>query len=92
MKKRQNIEKEENTRPQSHSQDSYPTKIEIELSQLRKFALTGYALCLLHKGVASASKANISESTEFAKFISALRDLATGDNENFCKYIRKLDK
>lgn len=84
------MNEEENTRPQSHSEDSYPTK--IELSELRKFALTGYTLCLLYEGVASASKANISESTEFAKFISALCDLATGDNENFWKYIRNLDK
>lgn len=80
----------ENTRPQSYSEDSYPTK--IELSQLRKFALTGYALCLLHKGVASASKANTSESTEFAKFISALRDLAIGDELKFWEYIIRLDK
>lgn len=84
------MNKEENTRPQSHSEDSYPTK--IELSQLKKFALVGYTLCLLHKGVASESKVNTSDSPNFAKFISALHDLATGDNENFWKYIRNLDK
>lgn len=84
------MNEEENTRPQPYSKDSYPTK--IELSQLRKFAITGYALCLLHKGVASASKANTSESTEFAKFISALRDLAVGDELKFLEYIKEVDK
>lgn len=84
------MNKEENTRPQSYSEDSYPTK--IELSQLKKFALTGFTLCLLYEGVASASKADISNDPSFVDFIRALRNLATGDNENFWKYIRNLDK
>lgn len=80
----------ENTRPQSHSKDSYPTK--IELSELRKFALTGFALCLLYEGVALASKADIGNDPNALDFIGALRSLVTGDNENFWKYIRNLDK
>ena len=84
------MNEEENTRPQPHSKDSYPT--EIELSELRKFALTGFTLCLLYEGVALASKANISNGPDFLDFIGALRNLATGDNENFWKYLRNLDK
>lgn len=84
------MNEEENTRPQSHSEDSYPTK--IELSQLRKFALTGFTLCLLYEGVASASKADISDDPSFIDFIRALCSLAIGDNEKFWKYIRNLDK
>ena len=84
------MNEEENRQPQSHSEDSYPTK--IELSELRKFALTGFTLCLLYEGVASASKADISNDANFIEFIRALRSLATGDNENFWKSIRNLDK
>lgn len=84
------MSEEENTRPQPHSKDFYPT--EIELSQLRKFALTGFTLCLLYEGVALASKANVSNDPDFIDFIGALRNLATGDNENFWEYIRNLDK
>ena len=84
------MSEEENTRPQSHSEDSYPTN--IELSELRKFALTGFTLCLLYEGVALASKADIGNDPIFIEFISALRSLAMGDNENFWKSIRNLDK
>lgn len=84
------MNEEENTRPQSYSKDFYPT--EIELSELRKFALTGFTLCLLYEGVALASKATISNDPDFINFISALRDLAIGDELKFLEYIRELDK
>lgn len=84
------MSEEENTRPQPYNKDFYPT--EIELSQLRKFALTGFTLCLLYEGVALASKADIGNDPIFLDFIGALRNLATGDNENFWKYLRNLDK
>ena len=84
------MNEEENTRPQSYSKDFYPT--EIELSQLRKFALTGFTLCLLYDGIALANKIDMSNNPNFIDFIGALRNLATGDNENFWKYLRNLDK
>ena len=83
------MNEEENTRPQSYSEDSYPTK--IELSQLKKFALTGFTLCLLYEGVAWASKADISNDPNFIDFISALRSLALGEEARFWEYIKKLD-
>lgn len=84
------MNEEENTRPQSYSEDSYPTK--IELSQLREFALTGFTLCLLYEGVALASNADISNDPSFIDFIRALRSLAIGDELKFLEYIRNLDK
>lgn len=84
------MNEEENTRPQSYSEDSYPTK--IELSQLRKFALTGFTLCLLYEGIALASKANISNDPDFLDFIGALRSLAMGEESKFWEYIIRLDK
>ena len=59
---------------------------------LKKFALIGFTLCSLYEGIALASKVNISESPDFAKFISALRDLAIGDELKFLEYIIRLDK
>ena len=84
------MNEEENTRPQSYSEDSYPTK--IELSELKKFGLVGFTLCLLCEGVALASKADISKDPDFIDFISALRSLALGEEARFWEYIRKLDK
>ena len=83
------MNEEENTRPQSHSQDSYPTQ--IELSELKEFAFIGFTLCSLYEGVALANKTDISNNPKFIEFIGALRSLATGDNENFWKSKRNLD-
>ena len=84
------MNEEENTRPQSHSQDSYPTN--IELSELKEFAFIGFALCSLYEGIALANKTDISSYPKFIEFIGALRSLAAGDNENFWKSLRNLDK
>lgn len=84
------MNEEENTRPQPHCKDFYPT--EIELSQLRKFAITGFTLCLLYEGVALASKADIGNDPNFLDFIGALRSLAMGEESKFWEYIIRLDK
>lgn len=84
------MNEEENRRPQSYSEDSYPTK--IELSELKEFALVGFTLCSLYEGIALANKTDISNNPKFIEFIGALRSLVTGDNENFWKSKRNIDK
>ena len=84
------MNEEENTQPQSYSEDFYPTK--IELSELKEFALVGFTLCSLYEGIALANKTDISNNPKFIEFIGALRSLATGDNASFWKSKRNIDK